>query len=545
MAIVQISQIQVRRGLQQDLPALASAEMGWSVDTRQLYIGNGTIAEGAPIEGVTQILTQYSDILNIGNAYIFKGAQSGYTSQTGRYSTTPVTRTLQQVLDDTINVADFGALGDGITDDTAAIQRAIDQVLFGGFALTVIRLRREIHFPAGTYIISSALTLPSYVTLIGAGPQRTIIQQTSNAVVMALKDSSGQSGGLYGAGGAFTATYVAVRDMSLVNISSYNVLNLDSASNLDFHRVNFVGSQLSSTSTSTTGQNAIYAVPTNATLGSINNVVFIDCVFTQCTQGMILNAIDVKIIGCTFLNLGVGITVDATVTSAASQNIKISSTSFDKIGNQALYVNAATVGTPLHVVSVGNYYGEVGTSYVGVGSPATNVIYFNASDCFSISDTFARPDADNSVFRRVQHQLGTVNYSITANSGIQNGMIRTGAGKIVSLSAGQTSANTGIVFTGSIHNAFTLHYLLQRPSVPAWRNGTITVITDTSTNVEYIDEYVEYPNQTSSTYFTYPGTTGVTFTVVSVGTGKYVLQYTSNSNGTATLTYNINDIQYI
>ena len=57
MAIVQISQIQIRRGLNQDLPQLASAEMGWSIDTQQLYIGNGTIAEGAPQTGITEILT--------------------------------------------------------------------------------------------------------------------------------------------------------------------------------------------------------------------------------------------------------------------------------------------------------------------------------------------------------------------------------------------------------------------------------------------------------------------------------------------------------
>ena len=55
MAIVQISQIQLRRGLQQDLPQLASAELGWSVDTRRLFIGNGTTAEGAPAIGRTEI----------------------------------------------------------------------------------------------------------------------------------------------------------------------------------------------------------------------------------------------------------------------------------------------------------------------------------------------------------------------------------------------------------------------------------------------------------------------------------------------------------
>lgn len=62
MAIVQISQIQQRRGLQADLPQLASAEFGWSIDQRRLYIGNGTLEEGAPTIGNTEILTQYSQI---------------------------------------------------------------------------------------------------------------------------------------------------------------------------------------------------------------------------------------------------------------------------------------------------------------------------------------------------------------------------------------------------------------------------------------------------------------------------------------------------
>lgn len=60
MAVIQISRIQHRRGLESDLPNLSSAELGWSVDTRKLYIGNGTIEEGAPSLGKTEILTQYS-----------------------------------------------------------------------------------------------------------------------------------------------------------------------------------------------------------------------------------------------------------------------------------------------------------------------------------------------------------------------------------------------------------------------------------------------------------------------------------------------------
>ena len=58
MAITQISQIKHRRGVETDLPQLASAELGWSVDTQNLYIGNGTIEEGAPEIGNTRILTE-------------------------------------------------------------------------------------------------------------------------------------------------------------------------------------------------------------------------------------------------------------------------------------------------------------------------------------------------------------------------------------------------------------------------------------------------------------------------------------------------------
>jgi hypothetical protein len=39
---------------------LASGELGWSIDTRRLYIGNGTLDEGAPTLGRTEILTEVS-----------------------------------------------------------------------------------------------------------------------------------------------------------------------------------------------------------------------------------------------------------------------------------------------------------------------------------------------------------------------------------------------------------------------------------------------------------------------------------------------------
>ncbi len=57
MPIVQISRIQHRRGKATDLPQLAAGELGWSVDDQKLYIGNGTVADGAPAVGNTEIVT--------------------------------------------------------------------------------------------------------------------------------------------------------------------------------------------------------------------------------------------------------------------------------------------------------------------------------------------------------------------------------------------------------------------------------------------------------------------------------------------------------
>lgn len=62
MAIVQVSRITNRKGLAENVPQLAGAELGWAIDQRRLFIGNGTLQEGAPIIGNTEVLTEYSDV---------------------------------------------------------------------------------------------------------------------------------------------------------------------------------------------------------------------------------------------------------------------------------------------------------------------------------------------------------------------------------------------------------------------------------------------------------------------------------------------------
>jgi hypothetical protein len=80
MAIVQISQITNRKGYNSNLPQLAGAEFGWSTDTRQLYIGNGTLEEGAPIIGNTEILTEFSDLTPVPATVILADATASPTT---------------------------------------------------------------------------------------------------------------------------------------------------------------------------------------------------------------------------------------------------------------------------------------------------------------------------------------------------------------------------------------------------------------------------------------------------------------------------------
>lgn len=82
-----------------------------------------------------------------------------------------VSRSVQSRLRDVVNVKDFGAAGDGVTDDTAAIQAAIDYCTGDG--------KQALYFPANVvgkyYKITSTLIINGRLNIFGDGPFSTTI----------------------------------------------------------------------------------------------------------------------------------------------------------------------------------------------------------------------------------------------------------------------------------------------------------------------------------------------------------------------------------
>ena len=202
MAVVQISRIQVRRGKSlagTGLPQLASGELAWSLDTQELFIGNGSVSEGSPAVGNTKILTE-RDLTVQGNLlaliqHIYKTDDPGI--QTGPTPNSPISRRTQDRLDDRVTGADFGTTANGVIDDTAALQRAIDQLFLNpttkASADTVDgkQTRIILELAPGVYKTTNTLYIPSFATIVGAGSDKTIISYTGvGPAIQFINDTS-------------------------------------------------------------------------------------------------------------------------------------------------------------------------------------------------------------------------------------------------------------------------------------------------------------------------------------------------------------------
>lgn len=144
-------------------------------------ISTDTIDEGQNHLNIIKTAVQGS-FPSLGAAAVTRTAAdiNGLISQTGTETLenktldTPVIE--NGIVDAIVNVKWFGAVGDGLTDDSVVIQNAIDSLTTGGV----------VFFPAGTYLISTGLTYTQTgttevnpgITLIGEGRRTSTIKYT-------------------------------------------------------------------------------------------------------------------------------------------------------------------------------------------------------------------------------------------------------------------------------------------------------------------------------------------------------------------------------
>jgi hypothetical protein len=458
MAVLQISRIQQRRGLQQDLPQLASAELGWSIDQRRLFIGNGLLGEGAPIQGVTEILTQHTDLVDVIKWYTFKGHEGGFISQTGPTISAPTVRTLQNKFDDFVSVRDFGAVGDGVTNDIDAIYRALTEIYKSSEVVNNSRARRTIYFPAGTYRVAPStehtygvLVIPPWCRIVGDGIDNTHIIGNSvyNPMVPGNTDCVirfSDTAFVYDQTNIGTTpwavmpTDVSIEQLSLAHSSNKDIVYIDNAINLHFTAVQFIGSIVDSPlPTEANG-----AVTFASSKVSPDNITFESCKFKQLKYAVIaaVDAKNVRFNNCLFENMWSAFRLGQTSNPNKPTNFRITNSVFRRIGNVAIDCYAGVSG----IISSGNSFYNCGNNLNGPLSPVVPFITFRGTGNYSINDSFDRAAGTilQVSFSRVR------NIQIESNSGIRLGQAVYGMGDYYTLPIGLSTFTADNITAGAM-----------------------------------------------------------------------------------------------
>jgi hypothetical protein len=537
MPVVQISRIQHRRGKATDLPQLAAGELGWVIDEQKLYIGNGTVADGAPAVGNTEVMTAGSSAFTTALSYIYKG-YLGTSTPITTGDGTDVSRTLQQRLDDYVSIKAFGAEGDDSTDDTDAIQRAMNE-LYSDTDQDDSRSRRILFFPAGVYRVNASLTIPPYAHIVGEGPDKSVIYKSSGAgaPVMVTEDDDGQTFGSIGDASATTPTQIQISNITIRNAGAYGAISIDNATKCFFNNVKFRGSY---TAGGVDDSNSKGITVRSTTALPCANIVFNHCQFTSFARLVDLSydVTNVRFNDCDFTVAYYGALIGESMDGSTNgltkgpRDVHFTGSSWSNIGRQAIFVKP-TAGAdsgvgPRNILSYANWYAQdVANNFEGVNSiNEVPVIQFDNDECSSMLDFFERTDQRDRDF-------GDSTLPSNAPPEVQGIGLLTKPVRQITLADNTGSAtDTGIYLPGFNDKGVRITYKINRGST--YRTGILTISAAGETS-SYNDDYEESN-----------GDAGVNLTAKTsdgdstAGNDTIRVQYTTTSTGTAaTMEYQV------
>ena len=380
MAVVQISRIQIRRGQKnrgEGVPQLASGELAWAIDTQELFIGNGSLVEGAPAVGNTKILTAEDDIFTLANTYTYKKEYPYIT--TGESPSSPVSRTLQDRLDDFVSIRSFGATGDPNQDATPILQKAIDQLFVNPATKGQEQSRVILYIDPGVYTINNTLYIPPFASIVGAGPERTVIISTANYTMLTVNEESLPEAPAFEDSESPSAatTYgnqprnILLKGLTLKNTNGIG-LYLASCRNSIFEDLDFVGAWTfgSSIPPIDTVNNptdvGILVKSLSRSVRSHNNL-FTRCKLLNWAYGIVgINDVNNNLIeSCNFNTLGQGINLgsqwqnDSNGEQEIPSNNKVINSSFISVHSEAIKIVKGSFN-----ISQNNFFKEVGNDTV-------------------------------------------------------------------------------------------------------------------------------------------------------------------------------------
>ena len=537
MAVVQISRIQIRRGQKNagtGIPQLASGEMAWAIDTQELYIGNGAISEGSPAVGNTKILTDADNLLDLIGQYVYKSDSA--LIQTGQDPNYPITRTLQERLDERVTSASYGILPNA-GDQATAIQRAIDN-LFITNTVNGAGDRVTLEFAPGVYQFSTTIYIPSYATILGAGKQKTIFNFTGpvGTAFAFVDDTSTPTNKVLSSTSNSGSTteyniqpkFCVLKGFTLnTNEPDVQAIQLDCVRDSVFEDIELTGSYGDSAGDSTLPSGG-YGIGMYA-LSSI-----VTCQrnkFTRVTFDGFKDAVFAKEdifnntwIDCEFLNsrygfeFGVGAdTVTTGEVYGPRKNI-IENCYFYNIDRYGIVIDNGYGNK-----SRGNTFVNVGNEGGGNANNVYSQIKFTVKGNTSLQDNF---DRQLDLAKVTDPNWGdTYLNEVEGKTVVVNGEVNT-----VSLVSPATYEITAFRIPFSGNTGFKIDYTLKSSSYTQMRKGTLSVAVDgTNLTLQLVDDYE------------YVGTVGqdtrVIFSAIIVA-GCVEVQYVNdNTVGTTLLTY--------